>query len=36
MIVHRLCKAAHAALDGEGARMWGGRWNSPGRAMVYT
>lgn len=36
MIVHRLCKAAHAALDGEGARMWGGRWNLPARAMVYT
>lgn len=36
MIVYRLCKAAHAALDGEGARLWGGRWNSPGRPMVYA
>lgn len=36
MIVYRLCKAVHAALDGEGARLWGGRWNSPGRPMVYT
>lgn len=36
MIVYRLCKAAHVALDGEGARQWGGRWNSPGRAMVYA
>lgn len=36
MIVHRLCKAVHAALDGEGARLWGGRWNTPGRPMVYT
>lgn len=36
MIVYRLCKAAHIALDGEGARLWGGRWNSAGRAMVYT
>jgi len=36
LIVHRLCKAAHAALDGEGARLWGGRWNSPGAPMVYT
>lgn len=35
MIVYRLCKAAHIALDGEGARLWGGRWNSPGRPMVY-
>ena len=36
MIVYRLCKAAHVALDGEGARLWGGRWNSAGRPMVYT
>ncbi|MBV2150023.1 RES family NAD+ phosphorylase [Sphingobium sp. AS12] len=36
MIVYRLCKQAHVALDGEGARLWGGRWNSPGRPMVYT
>lgn len=36
MIVYRLCKAVHAALDGEGARLWGGRWNSPGRPMVYA
>jgi RES domain-containing protein len=27
---------AARALDGEGARRWGGRWNSPGRAAVYT
>lgn len=36
MIVYRLCKVAHLALDGEGARLWGGRWNSAGRPMVYT
>lgn len=36
MIVHRLAKAAHVALDGEGARLYGGRWNTPGRPMVYT
>ncbi len=36
MIVYRLCKAIHAALDGEGARRWGGCWNSPGRPMVYA
>lgn len=36
MIVYRLAKAAFAALDGEGARLYGGRWNSPGRPMVYT
>lgn len=36
MIVYRLCKAAFAALDGEGARLFGGRWNSPGRPMLYA
>lgn len=24
------------ALDGEGARLWGGRWNSAGMPMVYA
>ena len=27
---------AGRAFDGEGARVWGGRWNSAGRAVVYT
>ncbi|GLI98019.1 RES family NAD+ phosphorylase [Sphingobium sp. BS19] len=36
MILYRLCKAAHVALDGEGARLWGGRWNSAGMPMVYA
>jgi RES domain-containing protein len=27
---------AAAAFDGEGARLYGGRWNSPGTPMVYT
>lgn len=36
MIVHRIAKAAHVGLDGEGARLYGGRWNSPGRPMLYT
>lgn len=37
MLAHRLVKARHAgnALDGEGARRVGGRWNPPGVAMVY-
>jgi RES domain-containing protein len=33
---YRLAKAAFAALDGEGARLYGGRWNSPGRPMIYS
>lgn len=32
----RLCRRPHADLSGEGARLHGGRWNSPGRAMVYA
>lgn len=29
-------KFVKAAFSGEGARRFGGRWNSPGRAAVYT
>src|ERR671914_520595 len=36
MIVHRLARLAHEKLDGEGARLAGGRWNSRGRAAVYA
>lgn len=36
MRLWRLTRAAYAALNGEGARLYGGRWNSPGRAVVYT
>lgn len=34
----RITKArfAASAFDGEGARRYGGRWNSPGTRMVYT
>jgi len=34
----RLCKTKHAAsaFTGEGARLNGGRWNSPGVAVVYA
>jgi RES domain-containing protein len=27
---------ASSAFDGEGARLYGGRWNSPGTAVVYA
>jgi RES domain-containing protein len=33
--VYRVCRAIHARLDGEGAKRVGGRWNSPGHAVVY-
>ncbi len=37
MLVWRLCRAIHAAgtFSGEGARRYGGRWNSRGAPMVY-
>lgn len=36
MDLWRIARQAHAALDGEGARLHGGRWNSPGTAVVYA
>lgn len=36
MLAWRLCREPFADLNGEGARRYGGRWNSPGRAMVYA
>jgi len=32
----RLTRQAHAALDGEGARLYGARWNSRGTAVFYA
>ena len=32
----RICREPFADLTGEGARLWGGRWNSPGRPLVYA
>jgi len=38
MRLWRICARRHAAhaLDAEGARRYGGRWNPPGVPMVYT
>jgi RES domain-containing protein len=32
----RIARRRHAALDGEGARLAGGRWSRPGASVVYT
>lgn len=36
MHIYRLCKEKYATLDGYGAFLYGGRWNSPGKAVVYA
>ena len=36
MLAWRVCRVAFADLSGEGARRYGGRWNRPGRPMVYA
>jgi len=35
-VVWRIARAPYVALDGEGARRAGGRWNSKGVALVYA
>ncbi|MDQ6885689.1 MAG: RES family NAD+ phosphorylase [Gemmatimonadota bacterium] len=34
--VHRICRRSFVALDGRGAFLYGGRWNTPGTAVVYA
>ena len=36
MLAWRLCREPYADLSGDGARLYGGRWNSPGRSLVYA
>jgi RES domain-containing protein len=36
MRLYRITSAPFARLDGEGARLFGGRWNSRGVAVVYA
>jgi RES domain-containing protein len=34
--VWRLTRRIHSAVDGEGSRLFGGRWSPPGVPVVYT
>jgi RES domain-containing protein len=37
MTVYRFTKEVYSHnISGKGAKQWGGRWNSPGLAVVYT
>lgn len=36
MLVFRICRDVYIIPDGEGSRLFGGRWNSPGQPVVYT
>lgn len=36
MLVWRITRGAHQELDGKGAELYGGRWNSEGLPVVYT
>ena len=37
MIVYRFTKEIYSHdISGEGAKKWGGRWNSPGIPVIYT
>ena len=36
MRIARVCRAKYPDLDGKGAAIKGGRWNSPGTPMVYA
>lgn len=35
MELYRICKRRNADLSGKGAKIAGGRWNSPGKAVIY-
>lgn len=36
MIAWRVCRTAYDPWDGTGASLRGGRWNSPGRPVIYA
>jgi RES domain-containing protein len=36
MTIVRLCRSRYSAKDATGAKLYGGRWNSPGKAILYA
>lgn len=36
MLLYRIADERYGPDSGEGARLFGGRWNSPGRAVIYA
>ena len=36
MVAFRIADARHAIFDGTGAMLHGGRWNSPGKPVIYA
>ncbi len=36
MRLYRIADSRFGSESGEGARLYGGRWNSPGRSVIYT
>jgi RES domain-containing protein len=35
IVAYRVCKTRYPVFDGSGAEIVGGRWNSPGRPLIY-
>jgi RES domain-containing protein len=36
MLAYRIAPGKHSIFDPTGASLWGGRWNSPGRRVIYA
>jgi RES domain-containing protein len=36
MLAYRIAPGRHPVFDPTGASLWGGRWNSPGRRVIYA
>ncbi len=36
LVAYRIVRAGYPPFDGSGAARWGGRWTSPGRAVIHA